>query len=273
MADYQAVSEVESRSLEFRRQMAEVRICMFGAVTKVSTSPLRVSVQPLTMMKKTLGKDVSYEALPELQDVPVKLPYAQTLGLMLTLPIAVGDVGVLFVPDSPIDNVLTKQGVSAPPVYGKPEFCTPRSHDLTDAFFVPGLVADYFDIPSYNLDHIELRDKSRKNYISLGEDGITLTDGTAVVKISGGKVTTDAPSGIDNTSQAPITNTTPATMQIDSANFQTGKNGASGESVITGSLRSSDGTFIDKDNKVLGTHTHNYTDDGQAAVTAQPNAG
>lgn len=273
MADYMFASEAENELLKFRRMTAEVRIVLFAAVTAVSTEPLRVSCQPLTMLKKTFGKEVSYVALPELTDVPVMLPYAQSRGLMLTLPISVGDVGMLLVPDSAIDNVMNNPGVAAPPVYGSPSFCTPRSRELEDAVFVPGLVTTYFDIPSYNLEHIELRDKNRKNYISLGPDGITMTDGEAVMKISGGKITSDAPAGIENTTNGDISNTASGLMKIQSTNFNTGSKGAAGESTITGSLRSTEGTFTDKDGKVLGSHTHNYTDDGASMVTDKPNAG
>lgn len=273
MADYMFASEAENELLKFRRLIAEVRIVLFAAVIRVSTPPLRVSCQPLTMLKRTLGKDVSYIALPELVDVPVMLPYAQSTGLMLTLPIAEGDVGMLLVPDSAIDNVMSTPEVAAPPIYGNPAFCTPRSRELEDAVFIPGLVTSYFDIEQYNLTHIELRDKGRKNYISLGPDGITLTDGTAVMKISGGKITSNAPAGIDNTTSGHISNVAAGLMKIQSTNFNTGADGALGESTITGSLRSTQGTFTDKDGKILGSHTHNYTDDGTSKVTDKPNAG
>lgn len=273
MADYSAVSDVENRRCEFTRMLAEVRIVVPAEITAVTTGPLRVNAQPLTMLKKTLGKEVSYIALPVIENVPVMLPYAQGTGLMLTLPLQVGDVGLLLVSDTALDVVLSTPGVAAPPIYGNPAYCTPRAHDLTDAIFIPGMVTDYFDIPSYQLGSIELRDKSRTTYISLNSSGITMTDGQAVMKISGGKVETTAPSGISNSTDADISNTASGLMKIQSQNFNTGQNGASGESTITGSLKSSEGTFTDKDGKVLGSHTHNYTDDGSSMVTAGPNAG
>lgn len=86
--------------------------------------------------------------------------------------------------------------MSTPPFYGDPTLIQPRGHSLTDAIFIPGLSSDAVEIADYSTEAIELRDRERKSYISLGPDGITMTDGTAVMKMSGGKLETTAPSGI-----------------------------------------------------------------------------
>ena len=110
---------------------------------------------------------------------------------------------------------------------------------------------------------------------------ITASDSQATWDITAGKFTLTAPNGIDMSTdagvnvsaQGGINMTTPELIKMASANFNTGQNGASGESKITGSLRSTQGTFTDSNGTSLTTHTHPYTDDGAGMNTSAPNAG
>ena len=62
--------------------------------------------------------------------------------------------------------------------------------------------------------------------------------------MSGGKVTLNAPTGIDYK--------TPANMNVQSRNMD-----LSDHNRIHGCLESETGTFVDKNGVALGTHTHN----------------
>ena len=189
MADYSVTSESENLRLQMRRMMDGLHVAMPAKVLAFQPGPpVRVTVQPTTQMKITLGEEVSYRSLPQLSGVPVVLPFAQTAGFLLTVPIQPGDTGLLVIPDRGLDNFLQAGDVAAPPFYGDPTLIQPRGHSLTDAIFIPGLSSDAVEIADYSTEAIELRDKERKSYISLGPDGITMTDGTAVMKMSGGKM-------------------------------------------------------------------------------------
>ena len=130
----------------------------------------------------------------------------------------------------------------------------PRGHSLTDAIFIPGLSSDAAQIADYSTEAIELRDRERKSYISLGPDGITMTDGTAVMKMSGGKLETTAPSGIAMQTDAQCT--------VRSQNMDLSGAG----NTFSGDCRSTNGTFTDKDGVVLGTHTHEGVQTGDGTT-------
>ena len=182
------------------------------------------------------------------------LPFAQTAGFLLTVPIQPGDTGLLVIPDRGLDNFLQAGDVAAPPFYGDPTLIQPRGHSLTDAIFIPGLSSDAVEIADYSTEAIELRDRERKSYISLGPDGITMTDGTAVMKMSGGKLETTAPSGIAMQTDAQCT--------VRSQNMDLSGEG----NTFSGNCRSTNGTFTDKDGVVLGTHTHEGVQTGDGTT-------
>lgn len=187
MADYNAASSAESQRLTIQRMIDKLHIALPCVVMKFTSSDLSVDVQVSTQLKVTLGKEVYYKSFPVISNVPVVVPYVQTAGLMLTLPIQVGDTGLLIVPDRGIDNFLNSDGNPTPPPFaGDPSIAAPRSHALTDAIYIPGLSTKLKPITNYNAQNIELRDSERKSYISLGPDGIELTDGTCILSMKNG---------------------------------------------------------------------------------------
>ena len=94
MADYSVTSESENLRLQMRRMMDGLHVAMPAKVLAFQPGPpVRVTVQPATQMKITLGEEVSYRSLPQLSGVPVVLPFAQTAGFLLTVPIRRGTPG------------------------------------------------------------------------------------------------------------------------------------------------------------------------------------
>lgn len=251
MSDYAAASGPEQQRLQIQRMIDNVQVAMPARVLSFSGDGTpKVKVQPLTQMKITLGTEVRYMSLPPVENVPVVLPYAQTAGLMLTLPIKVGDTGLLIVPDRGIDNFLNGKAEETPPPFtGDPTVVAPRVHSLTDSIFIPGLNADSMTIENYNTDNIELRDKERKCYISLGPEGIKMTDGVCVMTMKEGDFKV----------------ATPKEAHIASANMDFGADGNS----VRDSITSRNGTFIDKDNVVLNSHVHDGVEPG-SGTTDEP---
>ena len=84
-----------------------------------------------------------------------------------------------------------------------------------------------------------------------------MTDGTAVMKMSGGKLETTAPTGIAMQTDAQCT--------VRSQNMDLSGEG----NTFSGDCRSTNGTFTDKDGVVLGAHTHEGVQTG-AGTTGGP---
>lgn len=282
MADYTFATPEQQEVLLVKRLLAAQHTIIPATVKSFTPGPpQRVSVQPMTQIKVMVEGTPQYVDPPIIEDVPYFVPYAQGTGLMLTLPVAAGDTVLLLVPDKPIDYALAQRGVTRPVMYADERVANVRAHALTDAIAVSLFTQDPDGIADYNTSRIELRNKSRSHFINLGNDGITASDSQATWDITNGKFSLTAPAGIDMTTDATFTLnaqgsvniTTPDVVAISSANFNTGKDGAAGESTITGSLRSTQGTFTDSNGTSLTTHTHPYTDDGAGMNTSAPNAG
>lgn len=251
MSDYSSTSEVEKQRLQTQRMIDDVKVALPAKIVSFSAGATpKASVQPLTQLKVTLGDEVSFVTLPVIDNVPVVIPYAQTAGLMLTLPLSAGDSGLLVIPDRGIDTFLKGRGeVTPPPFSGDPTTATPRAHSLTDGIFIPGLSADSMEIQDYKTDKIELRDKDRKVYFSLGPDGIEMSDGTGVLELKGGNFSVR----------------TPNSATIESQNAVLGRT----NNRLRDSLYSSEGTFVDKDSVSLNTHGHTGVQTG-SGNTGEP---
>lgn len=243
MSDYTSISEAEGSYLQLKRVIGQTHVALFGRIlTFYPGPPQRCDVQPLTQLKVTLGDEVQYINLPQLSKIPIIVPQAQGQGLLLTVPLQQGDTVLLLVPDRGIDNFLKSKETTPPPIYTDPTVAEPRSHSLVDAIAIPGLTSDVDSVPSYNTSHIELRDKERKNYISLGADGIVMTDGQASITISGGKVTINAPDTLtattgktEMTSQegTAITGQSVGVLGVQSTTFHGGGVNIQSESPVT----------------------------------------
>lgn len=253
MADYTNISAEEQQRLVIHRLLQQLHVALPAQVQEFDAASQKATVQPSVKMKVTLGDEVTFKALPLVTGVPVIIPYAQTAGLMLTLPVKAGDTGLLIVPDKGMDLFLQSNGEpTAAPFGGDKLTSAARSHNLTDAIFIPGLSVNSAAIASYSTDNIELRDKERKQYISLGPNGIVMTDGTGTLTMQEGVFSVK----------------TPKTANITSKNMTL--NGSS--NAFQGNVVSMSGTFIDSSGVVLSSHTHSGVQTG-SGTTAVPNGG
>lgn len=251
MADYSVTSPSEAFGMQFYRMAGQIRCAMPGIIISFDPATQTATVQPAIKMKVNLGDGVKQMDLPVITNVPVVLPFAQTAGLLLTLPIKPGDECLLVFADRSIDNFTQGGGVQPTVATASDDTTTPRAHSLSDAICIPGIISNPQAVPDYNEEHIELRDRERKQYISLGPDGITITDGTAKWTMSGGTVKTTAPGG----------------NYVDAPNMQVREDNTND---FAGELRADE--VRDKNNTGLGTHDHGGVQSG-AQNTASPNAG
>lgn len=251
MADHRIPSEADAFQRQFDSLALQLRCAMPGVIESFDATTQRCTVTPAVQLKVTLDGAVSYWNLPVVENVPVVVPYAQGAGLMLTLPLKAGDQCLLVFSDRGIDNFLLMGAVTPPPIAASEDTSTPRAHHLSDAICIPGIIADPVAVPEWSQSAIELRDKERQHYISLGPDGIEISDSSATWSMSGGKITVNAPAGIQENASV-ISSIAAGVNTVQGTNISLG----SGSNTITGSLTSTSGVFTDKDGIVSNTHLH-----------------
>lgn len=269
MADYNIIHDSERFSIQFWRIIRQMRCALPGVIVSFNSKLQTATVQPALTMKVTLSDEISYTPLPPIENIPVVLPFAQSAGLLLTLPIQTGDECLLIFSDRALDDFVQNGGISNTTQPGAELTGNPRCHDLSDAICIPGIISTPQAVPSYNTEHIELRDRERNQYISLGPEGITITDGTAKWNMKKGKITLNAPAGIEETSTSPISRTTTATETLVGSNIRIGEKNSGGVDEIENTLRSKNGTFIDKYGVNLTTHRHTDVETG-TGITGSP---
>lgn len=263
MADYSSMSEQTAQELQIQRMLQSVHTIKPCVVTAFNAGPPQtVSVQPSEPLKISLGEQISYKAAPVLHNVPVVLPYAQSAGFVLTLPIQAGDTGLLLIADKSIDAFLNTSQAGVPVVEGDPVTSRPRVKSLSDAIFVPGLTTFPQGIPDYKTDAIELRNKSRSVYISLSDSGIEMTDGQAIFRISGGNVSTEATGTVTTEAQGQVSVTTPSTCEISSSNMDLSGSG----NRISGNITQENGTFTDGNGRNSSSHVHGGVQTGSGTT-------
>ena len=261
MADYSVTSPSEEFGMQFNRMAGQIRCAMPGVIQSFDPVTQTATVQPAIKMRVNIGEGVKQMDMPPIDNVPVVLPFAQGAGFLLTLPIKAGDECLIVFSDRSMDNFMQSGGVQPTVATASDDTTTPRAHSLSDAICIPGIISNPQAVPEYSTDHIELRDKERKQYLSLGPEGITITDGTAKWNMKDGKVTLDAPAGIQETSKAAVSRSTPAKQTIVGSNIRIGE-GSGGTDEIENTLKSRNGTFIDQDNVNLNSHIHTGVETG-----------
>jgi len=104
-----------------------LKVCIPASVTKINGDQ-NVDVQPLFKSRLITGE---VKIIPPVQQVPVSMMMGNDFSVRL--PVAVGDTGYLIIADRNMDAWLAGSGGIVDPLDS-------RSHNLTDAIFVPGLV-------------------------------------------------------------------------------------------------------------------------------------
>lgn len=149
--------------------------CRPGYIEKFDAENQLAEVTPAVMLKYSADDSVEYRKMPKLINVPVVVPFVQTLGLALTLPIRPGDECLLVFADRFIDDFIengAQSGCAKPEAKGGRNSNTePRAHHLTDAICIPGIVTQPQILPDWNTEAVEIRNRPRTAYISLRPDG------------------------------------------------------------------------------------------------------
>lgn len=236
MSDKSNLSFEENVLNTVQNVIADTRIALPCKV--LSFDGIKVNVQPLTKITKTVGDKETFVEFPVIENVPVIIPYAQSLGLSLTLPLSAGDNGLLIISDRELSSFVNGDGLTPKQPYKQNVFSNTRSRNLKDAIYIPGLSPNSKSL-SVDTSHIELRNKVRSIYISLGEDGIKLTENSTELSLQNGNVTLKTSGNFSVECGGAFT--------VSSSNFGISASGNAVNSV---------GTFVDNRGIQLGTHVH-----------------
>lgn len=165
-------TESEAQEAIIERMLAEAYCCLPGVVEEFNASTQIAMVTPAIQRKiiQRNGKP-KYEKMKQIIQVPVVVPYVQKVGLLITLPIAKGDEGLIVFSDRMIDNFVEKGGFQPPECCGADNQTTePRAHSLTDAIFIPGVITKPNAVKNWNNEALEIRNKDRTCYFSMNKN-------------------------------------------------------------------------------------------------------
>lgn len=202
------MSIAESLTVLHNDLMLTRRTAMPASVTGVNVIDgklLSINVQPAIFQVRTAknGIEVELEELPIIENVPIVMPFSQTTGFSLSVPIAVGDDVLIMCADRSIDNWQDTGKISKPA-----EPVVSRSHDLTDAIAIIGIFNNMTGIQNYKQDSIEIRNKDGKIYVNVSDNEIKIennginflinsseakiANGSSSIKIESNKITIDS---------------------------------------------------------------------------------
>lgn len=165
-----------------RRVLYSVHTSMPGVVKsfKEVGGFLVAEVQPVIQQIDTLDGVTEFRNIDPIPNVPVCIPRSQGLGLSVTIPIQVGDEGVIHFAERGLDNWLEKGGVQPPA-----EPVQPRSHDLSDAIFVPGIMNKPTPIAAYSTDSIEVRNEDGTVALEVSPTSVAMRAGAESISLPG----------------------------------------------------------------------------------------
>ena len=201
-------NDVDATRTMIRRILYGVHTSMPGIVKSFGESNglLVATIQPAIQQIDTLDDKTTFRNIDVIPNVVVCIPYSQTLGLSVTIPINEGDEGVIHFAERSIDNWLEKGGVQPPS-----EPVQPRSHDLSDAIFVPGTINKPATISNYSLDSIEIRNKDSTVAMAVNNTSVSMRAGGESINMPGDGniyVTGNIIQTGDHTSSGTVTGTT-----------------------------------------------------------------
>lgn len=175
MASRSSLSESYALESVIERMIAQACCCLPGIVEDFNPGPPPIAKVVPAIKRKVIGENKPrYIKMPVILNVPVVVPFSQSAGLLMTLPVKKGDEGLIVFSDRMIDEFVEKGGFQSPECCGpENETTEPRAHSLTDAIFIPGIISkpQGKDIVDWKLDAIEIRNRDRSAFISLGTNG------------------------------------------------------------------------------------------------------
>lgn len=149
-----------------------------AVVSGVATSGATVDAQPA--ISKTQRLEGVTQEIPraEVRGAPVMTYGSTSKGMFVCAPISPGDDGVLIPMMRALDNWQHGEGIGMPP-----DMQTPRSSDLGDAAYYPGILRASADIANYPTEAITIQDAAATTVLSVKPGEIKAMVGAVSITI------------------------------------------------------------------------------------------
>lgn len=150
-----------------RKDILNVHTSVPGKIKTYDETKQKASVVPL-LKKKWRDSSGTLGDLPVLNNVPVFSWSCNNRKTFIHLPLKPGDLGMIMFCDRSIDNYLSsspQEGREVEPTWHN----SPRHHDLSDAWFIPGILP--FEISLQNISPDDIIIKNNKLTINIAPDG------------------------------------------------------------------------------------------------------
>lgn len=146
-----------------RRLISEVNTSIPGQIVTFDASKQTATVRPcIRSVTIDQAGEKTFVTLPEIFLCPVWFPYSTTSGFCVTYPINPEDQCLIIFSQRSFDKWLVYGSYQNPTEEG-----IPRTHALTDAVALVGLIPNVNLIPNFQMDGIEIRNQDRKSYTKI----------------------------------------------------------------------------------------------------------
>lgn len=180
--------EAEALRVSIQREMLKQDGSSPAVVTNVSTSGATVDAQPAISKTQRLEGVTTELPRSEVRGAPVMMYGSTSKGIFVCPPISPGDDGVLIPMMRALDNWQHGQGVGPPP-----DMQTPRSGDLSDGAYYPGILRESVEIANYPTDALTIQTADASTVFSLKAGEIKLTVGAMSVTLDATGLHINAP--------------------------------------------------------------------------------
>lgn len=170
--------EAEALRVSIQREMLKQDGPSPAVVSNVSTSGATVDAQPAISKTQRLEGVTTELPRSEVRGAPVMMYGSTSKGIFVCPPISPGDDGVLIPMMRALDNWQHGQGVGPPP-----DMQTPRSGDLSDGAYYPGILRESVEIANYPTDALTIQTADASTVFSLKAGEIKLTVGAMTVTL------------------------------------------------------------------------------------------
>lgn len=190
--DNRCISSVDQKDyLNFWKNAFLLNTMIPAIVDEFDVATQRVSATPAIQAKYTTPEmEVKYINYPKITNIPLAI--IKCPGLKLTCPVKPGQNCTLIFSQRSIDNFLIDGKIHAPFEGENPAFCSIRCCDMTDAVCFPGIITNPEAISGYNNSAIEIRNDAGTTKITVSENDLQFTQGSATLTMSEGNITMNA---------------------------------------------------------------------------------
>ena len=181
-------SKEQENELTFWKHALLLNSSIPAIIDEFDVTLQRVSATPAIKAKRTTPDlKVEYVDYPKITNIPLAIQKGN--GISVTYPIEKGKLCTLIFSQRSIDNLLLDSSKPAQPFEGDVPFTTRlRCMDMTDAMCFPGILTNNDKISNYNNSAVEIRNADGSVKVSVAQNSLTLTQGGASIKLSGGNV-------------------------------------------------------------------------------------